>query len=335
MPIAGTPARNSGPWPKWKLEIPEQLSAVFLGASILIITFFRSTMGSNDLGVRGALPAQFFLLLPAVRMFERYPDSLSFTAPLRPRAVSAVYVCVALGLLATAYDWAGTRFHHLAVTQPGPDMPPFRYQIRAAYDFVDKNTPRTAINQHNPDRAVAIPYGVYGERQVVASDWFHGQLFAIDPAFYARIASDVGRLFAPGAPPGLLREITARYQIAAVVVDSTDPVWADPQSWVWRTPPDFVQTQVRVCLMHRIEGALCDLRCLFGSEYCLPITCTVRTYDVGIALPDYRDTEALLSAFRTSAIAAVEARCRSIDLRGVRHSFERRGGKRSIRGNYT
>jgi hypothetical protein len=235
---------------QWKLEPHEQLAAAFLGSSILLISFVRSTMGNNDLAARGALPAQFFLLILAAQRLQRSPAIPNVTASLRPWAGRVVLACLALGFLTTAYDWLGTRFHHLAAIV-APDQPSYRYQIRAAYEFVKAQTPRTAIIQHNPDRTLIIPYGVYGERQVVASDWFQGPLFAIAPARYADTANDIKRLFARGAAVGVWKEITERYQIAAVIVDETDPIWNDRESWVWNTPPDLAESRVRVYLVGR------------------------------------------------------------------------------------
>jgi hypothetical protein len=166
----------------------------------------------------------------------------------RPWAMKAVGLCMALGVATTALDWVDTRLAFMTDSFPGVNSPAFRYQLRSAYGFVVRNTPRTAIVQHNPERGLEIAYGVYGERQVAAADYFHGPLFAVQPAAYRRTADDIAQLFRRGASPDAVAEVTSRYGIGALVVDSTDPAWADREGWVWKTKPDFASDDVRVYL---------------------------------------------------------------------------------------
>ena len=45
-----------------------------------------------------------------------------------------------------------------------------------------------------------LPFGLYGERQVVAADSFHGPLFSIDPQTYADTEKAIAPIFQPGYP---------------------------------------------------------------------------------------------------------------------------------------
>ena len=120
------------------METHEQLAAAFLSAGILLVTFFRSTMGANDLGYRGILPAQFFLLLLTLRILPG-ASPVRFASAERPWAVRIIRVCVVLGCLATAYDWVGTRFGPLAVVFQRPETLRLHSQTRAAYEFLRRN----------------------------------------------------------------------------------------------------------------------------------------------------------------------------------------------------
>src|SRR6185312_13982408 len=230
-------------------SVNDKLVAAFTVSSLVLVSFSRSLMGSNDLGFRSVLPAQFFLLLCAVRVLRVGQTDSPFRLTRYSPAVSQLLlICAVLGLATTVWGWCGNRLHHLVAPDSYQQTPAYRYQAREAYEFLQRKLPASAITQHNPDREVNLPFGLYGERQVVAADWFHGPLFSINPQKYANTEKAIAPIFQPDASVPQIEDIASRYSIAALIVDSSDPVWADRQSWTWRLKPDLVEDSVRVFL---------------------------------------------------------------------------------------
>ena len=89
---------------------------------------------------------------------------------------------------------------------------------------------------------------------MVAADWFHGPLFSIDPRNYANTEKAIAPIFQPDISVPQIEDIASRYSIAALFVDSSDPVWTDRQSWIWRVKPDLVQDSVRVFLINDLRA---------------------------------------------------------------------------------
>jgi hypothetical protein len=234
--------------------VNDKLVAAFAAASLVLASFGRSLMGSNDLGFRGVLPAQFFLLTCTVRVLclgrTDTPFRLTRYSPVVSRALLA---CAVLGLATTVWGWCGNRLHHVIAPDTYQQAPAYRFEAREAYEFLQTKLPAGAITQHNPDRKVNLPFGLYGERQVVAADWFHGPLFSIDPRSYADTEKAIAPIFQPGSLIRQIEDIASRYSIAALIVDSSDPVWADRQSWIWQLKPALALDSVRVFLMNDLR----------------------------------------------------------------------------------
>ena len=218
---------------KWDSNM--KFALAFTAASVLLVTFVKSVMGSNDLGFRGVLVAQFFLIFCGAAVLTQA----------QAKTPTLLLVCAFLGVCTTAYDWTATRFCGLLTRTPERTR---RFETRAAYRFVHQQLPVTAIVQHNPDTLNDVDYGLYGERQVAASDWFYGPLYTIEPLSYRSVNDKLTPLFYPGAGDQAIAAAEDELGIAALVVTSADPVWRDPKSWIWRRRPDFALDGVRVFL---------------------------------------------------------------------------------------
>ena len=235
---------------EWRWSINDKLAAAFICASLFVITFSRSVMGTNDLGFRGALPAQFFLLLIGIRVLAGNQTGSSFHLSRTQPALSRLLLAsIVLGVMTTAWDWGGTRIHYLVMPDMYQETPEYRYQARAAYEFLQEKISNDGITQHNPDRDLNVAFGLYGERQVVASDWFHGPLFSINPKTYGSTEQAIATVFRPGLSFEETMRVCSQYSIAALVVDSSDPAWADPRTWIWQVKPDLAQPSIRVFLV--------------------------------------------------------------------------------------
>ena len=248
--------RRGGP-----LSRQELACTTMIATSILICTFLRSgVIGSNELGWRGFLPAQFMLLLWAVDIVSERNTPGYLTA----RQMRMAMVFLILGGVGTVYDLTLTRFYPVLAdrgTLPPLDwMSPDRqfgertFATRAAYAWIQGMTPETAIVQFNP-RVVFqdTPALLYADRRTVAADTQCGTHAGGDPKLCGPIVSRIEQIYpvsgqrTPGQPTGLgLRDVCLNLPIDLIVVKDTDPVWNDPSSWVWSRKPVFANRYVRL-----------------------------------------------------------------------------------------
>jgi hypothetical protein len=229
----------------------EKMGLVVTAASVLLVTFLQSKLATNDLGMRGSLPAQFFLLLISVLVLDRQPSM--WHAIWQKKAIPRILALFAfIGFAGSMYDWTVGRFSEvfgyrdaMIVRDTHPNL---RYQIRQAYDFVHARTPARAVVQQNPDQRWAQLYGMYGDRPVAVSDVLHGSLFSVPQREYQDTMDQVKQIFQPGVSGDAVRKIVRRYSIAAVIVRRTDPAWDAATGWTRQTNPDFETALVRVYL---------------------------------------------------------------------------------------
>ena len=233
--------------------------------SALICTFLRSDVnGYNDLGWRGFLPAQFVLLLWAVDIWPRR-DRLSF---LSARSKRLLTVCIVLGAAGTVYESAIVRFYGIladrGVLPPLHSMSPDRqfgkrnYAARAAYEWVRAATPETAALQYNPDvDQQETDAMLYADRRFVAAGRQCDTPYGGDPKLCGPIMARLDRLFpAAGQPAGIsLAEVCHDLPIDVIAAKDTDPVWSDPQSWVWTVRPVFSNAYMRLFSCHNMADA--------------------------------------------------------------------------------
>jgi len=243
--------RRGGP-----LSRQELACTTMIATSILICTFLRSSViGSNDLGWRGFLLAQFMLLLWAVDIVSERNTPGFLTA----RQMRMAMAFLILGGVGTVYDLTLTRLYPILAdrgTLPPLDwMSPDRqfgertFAMRSAYEWIQGMTPDTAIVQSNP-RVVFqdTPALLYADRRTVAADTQCGTRAGGDPSLCGPIVSRIEEIYpALGQPTGLgLRDVCLNLPIDLIVVKDTDPVWKDPASWVWSRKPVFASRYVRL-----------------------------------------------------------------------------------------
>jgi hypothetical protein len=228
---------------KWTDQ--DAFGIVMLATSLIICSCFRSnTIANNDLGWRGALLAQFVLLIWAADLWE---DGL-FPGGRRWR--SAVAVMLILGAAPIVYDVTMLRIY--PVLSDDLAIPRYNwlaadhklgertFALRQTYERLGTLLPKNAIVQQNPN---AMPedlfYGLYADRQTAAEGGACGTVFGGPPARCPGILMPVNELFSPSAHlsyaqvEGICRELS----IDTVVVKDTDGIWGDKGSWVWTMEP--------------------------------------------------------------------------------------------------
>jgi hypothetical protein len=188
----------------------EKMGLVVTAASVLLVTFLQSKLGTNDLGIRGCLPAQFFLLLIGVLVLERQPP-MRYAIWQKSALPKVLALFAVIGFAGSMYDWTVGRFTALVsqreATLVRDNNASLRYQIRQAYDFVHARTPARAIVQQNPSQRWAQLYGMYGDRPVAVADVFHGSLFSVPQREYQDTMEQVAQIFQTGVSGNAVREI--------------------------------------------------------------------------------------------------------------------------------
>ena len=115
--------------------------------------------------------------------------------------------------------------------------------LRKAYYTLERELPRNAIVQSNPDTDQEdFFYGLYADRQTAAASRSCDTPFGGSAEVCKALVSGLAPLFENSAASQLDR----RLRISALVVRDTDPVWSDRNSWIWHAPTLFTNGFVRV-----------------------------------------------------------------------------------------
>jgi hypothetical protein len=235
--------RRSG----WRLSREELCGTVMLASSILVCTFLRSgVISNNDLGMRGALLAQFILLIWSVDVIEQgWPGSGSFLKVSRSER-RLMILFLAIGVAGSLWEVVLLRTFPLlsdagkvdkyAWLSSDDKLGKRTYALRQVYEDLRNTLPAAGIVQHNPD---TVPndlfFGLYAGRQAAADTMTCGTVFGGDAASCPPIVSRLQGLFSGRAPdPDMVcRDLS----IDVLVVKDTDAVWRLRDSWVWTRKP--------------------------------------------------------------------------------------------------
>lgn len=230
---------------KSRLSESEVASWYLIACSMVVITFVRSTViGSNDLGFRSAMIAQFILLLWAAEYLDRW----LFPSPrkqLKLWNVKAVVLSatLVLGFAGTAYSVCILRTYAVLedcgwIVQPAdwlpapPNIGRYLYDTRRAYEELSRSVPADSIVQYNPMTPDYLPLLMYSKFQSVDAFPNCGTEFGGDVSACPPVQSAIADLFnRPGKYN--IHELCSKLHIDALVVRESDPAWQDRTSWVW------------------------------------------------------------------------------------------------------
>ncbi len=244
-----------------KLTADELLFLTLTGVSVLICTFLRADIYNNDLAWRGFMFAQFFMLLwslpvaaavlsPLLKGGAARPppsetgNGLPWTAPGRAgRTILAA--AIVLGLLATTAEMLRLRL------RPAEEQV---LALRRIYEWIDENTPRTAVVQHNPGRKVDLFHALYGHRQTAVSDELYGILYGVGGELFDTVHVPVLGIFQASADLPRVLGVCERFGIDFLVVKATDPIWDDPSAWASSAVPIHENTYARVFSVKDLRG---------------------------------------------------------------------------------
>ena len=211
-------------------------------ASLVVGTFLRSTIMSNDLGWRVMLFAQTASLLWTLAAVKEglfhIPDSEG-----RPRYATALWTCIGLGFAANLYGAYQIRISTFETLREVE----IASAERNAWEWMSTNLPANVVVQEFPDRPRAFAYGLYGHFREAVSDRYNSVLFGSSkPIAEARIR-ETSALF---VDQGMTREaalaLAARLNIGVVVIRALDPVFASHESWPWSIDAVYANKYMRV-----------------------------------------------------------------------------------------
>jgi hypothetical protein len=219
---------------------------------LLTLSFVQSdSSGSNDLGFRGMLVAQFVLLIwsaPIVyNIFVRH-DAAAQTGLVTPWIKPALIFTLVMGVAGTLYQLAALRAYapladagKLRRTERFLGAPGFgerTYWMRAGFQRLQALTAPNSLVQYNPVRDEVIMAHLYSTRQAVMGDQSCESAFGGDAEKCSKVFPDFAVVF---NDPAVARKwnldvFCSDFQINVLVATDADPVWQDPDSWVWTRP---------------------------------------------------------------------------------------------------
>ena len=236
----------------WQSPVPlsrqRRMAWMMFVVCLLTLSVLKSeTTSSNDLGFRGMLVAQFVLLVWAAPVIY----DVFFRTDAAEAKLAAPWIKIALlGTLVLGVAGTGLQLILLRCYAPlvdsgkverserflgSPGFGERTYWMREGYGRLNRMTPIDASVQYNPVRDEVLISHLYSTRQAVMGDAFCGSAFGGDPAKCRQAFPYVATVFnAPGAVRNWnIDRFCDDFQVNVLVATDADPVWGDPDSWVW------------------------------------------------------------------------------------------------------
>jgi hypothetical protein len=254
------------------------LWAIFLGACFCALFISSAvTQSANDLGMHAGIVVRFVLLLWSVPYLERlWASRRSFVASdlTHQLVIATAFVCLALGFAGGLCGLAMNRlyfplmeahiFHPPSEQLTADHLGSRLFAIQSAWQSLDRTLPANARTQFNPSGLMAPAMSFFSNRQIVAADGGCGTAFGGDFTRCLPVNLALHHLFGTQPfstqvdgfdrfPPSLslasaddFAQVCHDLSLDAVLVDSTDPVWQQPHSWVWTLTPEITYPSLRV-----------------------------------------------------------------------------------------
>ncbi len=233
------------------LEIREKILLGLFAVSFLVSTFIHSgSPVSNDLSWRGILPVQLILLFAATEFFNRRQETPGGKVLRRwvviATAIGVLGMVFELGLLRTYVllsDAEVAERHELLLDEHTAER--FK-DLRNGYEWIRSNTPANAIVQENPSIWQELPLGLYAERRTSVFGRSYSPISGGHYGEFLQSFGEVRPVFKWGARWDLAVQTCAELGITHLVMQDTDSVWHDKNSFVWSVSPVFAGERVRI-----------------------------------------------------------------------------------------
>ena len=235
----------------------EETAWLLVATSFLIGSFVRSTtIASNDLGWRCFLPAQLILLLWAAVLIDDWWSTGRFEVRRKMVPVFAAILLV-IGVFGTVYQVAMLRMYPILADEGkvssdvwlerDHELGQRTYALRSAYDTLHAQLPISAVVQYNPNASDFIPHELYSDRSAAMGLPHCGATFGGEVSQCEGREEFVASLFQKPSQDASanLDTVCHRYGINVMLVDDTDPVWGQHDSWAWSRRPLLANNHVR------------------------------------------------------------------------------------------
>jgi hypothetical protein len=225
--------------------------------SLLMSSFvYWGSERSNDFGYRAVLPAQFILLLWTIEIVEQFWPALCDSMTRRHRLFHRVLaVAVMIGLLSNVANFLLMR-SRVAVAElassPAEVWPPsahpaqLMYELRSAYIWIRDHSSPSSIVQQNPEPYLWIEKKQYSERMAAIQGLEQDSRSEGSKAEFEKTLKLARTLFSAGMETRSMRVTCESLKVRFVLVQDSDPIWQDPNSYVWQLQPSFQASRVRV-----------------------------------------------------------------------------------------
>lgn len=232
-----------------------------LAVSLLVATFVRSVViTTNDLGMRGFLPAQFVLLLwGADWLWHREKLVVS------ERSRGAVQLLLLIGVAGTMYQLALLRFSAiLSDVSPFPSYFFTDHKMglrtmgnREVYDSLKAQLPANAVVEFNSESDIDyFEFGLFSSRPAFAVGKTCGTEFGGDMDLCKQVFPQVSDIFRlPSLSEQDVSAMCQKFGISALVVNSIDPVWSFPDSWIWKAQPVAANEFARAYVIKSVNSS--------------------------------------------------------------------------------
>jgi hypothetical protein len=229
---------------KIRLSREEVAAWVMVATSFLVGSFVRSnTLASNDIGWRCFLQAQFVLLLWGAAMLDR---GMACPSRLSVRCWRVACAMLIVGVLGTAYQVVTLRLYDVEWTEADAVAGKRIFALRSVYEQLNKQEPKNAILQYNPDTAMQPANLLYSGHPAAVGMPRCGAVYGGQASQCEAREAAVDSLFEPLPGSAVTPESVCRtYGISVLVAADTDPVWKQPESWVWMRRPLLANPYVR------------------------------------------------------------------------------------------
>ena len=239
----------------------ERVLTIATISCLLVGAFLRSTLFNNDLGWR-------ILLLPLLagtvwtiaalhRLGERGVGEAAF-AWTRRSARPAIYAMMGLGWATVLYTAVFMRMYPFVTINKAARFiaadPATARELRVAVDWVSRKLQASAVLQQNPTPKRTFAFGVYGRNPIGVADTF-SSLYGADPRDVMARIEALRPIFETFLTRADIGKRAASVGIDEIVVTATDPVWGQPDSFVWRETPVYESSRVRIFPVKTMEAA--------------------------------------------------------------------------------
>ena len=230
----------------------QQMGWTMFATALAATSFLQSAAtDSNDFGFRGILVVQFILLLWAAEVVYEVFYSADHN-DLKGIGAAWVKPCLVLtlvlGFTASIYQVGILRLYapladrgvleRTEMRLGGADFAEQTYWLRDGYEHLQVRLPGRAVVQYNPDNNEVLATHLYSHQQALAGDIGCDADFGGDRLACAQLMPYIQTVY--NDPIGLrqwdLNAFCRSAKLDALIATPADPVWRDPESWVWRQP---------------------------------------------------------------------------------------------------